>query len=244
MKAFNNICIIIPVYDNESTIMQVIDAAARYVNNIIVVNDGSTDGTEHLIMNNIHDVKIISYINNRGKGYALKQGFKYAEKNGFSHALTLDADGQHYADDIPKFLAANKSYPDNIIVGSRNLQNENMPAGNTFANKFSNFWFHLQTLHKLPDTQSGYRLYPLDKIKNIRLLCNRYDFEIEILVKSAWRGIGITPIPVNVYYAPENERISHFKTKDFVKISFLNSFLTIAAFVFGYWSMLIHKLIK
>ena len=154
---------------------------------------------------------------------------------GFTHAITIDADGQHFADDIPVFINQFNNHVDAIIVGTRNLTEENMPRGNTFANRFSNFWFRLQTGIDLQDTQSGYRLYPLGALRGLGLITSRYEAELELLVFSAWAGTPITSIPVKVYYPPADERVSHFRpVYDFVRISILNTVLCVLALVYGY----------
>lgn len=110
------------------------------------------------------------------------------------------------------------------------MNSENVPGGSSFGNKFSNFWFRVETGLKLPDTQSGYRLYPISRLKDIPLFTTRFEFEIEIIVKAAWRGIDVISLPVKIFYAKPGERISHFRpTKDFTRISFLNVYLVILA---------------
>lgn len=226
-----NYCVIIPTYNNERTLAKVIAEVSSYTSNIIVVNDGSTDSTPD-ILNSINHIIICSYPVNRGKGYALQTGFKKAVENGFDYAITIDSDGQHFASDIPLFLEKMMESPDSLIIGSRNLQQENMPGKNTFANKFSNFWFRLETGQKLSDTQSGFRMYPLRKIKNTRYFTKKYEFELEVLVRSAWKGIPVISIPIQVYYAPAEQRVSHFKPlRDFTRISILNTVLVCIAFL-------------
>jgi hypothetical protein len=130
-------------------------------------------------------------------------------------------------------------------VGSRLLRQQNMPNGNTFANKFSNFWFRLQTGINMPDTQSGFRLYPLNRISRISFITNRYEAELEFLVRSAWRGINVCDVPISVYYPPPEKRISHFRPyRDFFRISVLNTIFTIIAFVYAYPVKLLSKLSK
>lgn len=132
--------------------------------------------------------------------------------------------------------------PDALLMGSRGLKQDNMPQKNTFANKFSNFWFTVQTGRRLPDTQTGYRLYPLRKMGDMRLITTRYEGELELLVRSAWRNIEIRPIPIRVYYPPAEERVTHFRPlQDFTRISILNTFFCFAAILYGYPSMLIRK---
>jgi glycosyltransferase involved in cell wall biosynthesis len=231
----SEICVVIPTYNNEKTLPAVLDSVMQYVNAVVVVNDGSTDRTNEILYQYKEKVKIISYTTNRGKGFALKCGFDYACQRGYKYALTLDSDGQHYADDILKFIEAAEKYPNALIIGNRNFTHANMPKKSTFANKFSNFWFLVQTGMKLPDTQTGYRLYPLGKMKCLRPFTSRYEAELELLVRCAWRGIKLISIPVKVFYAPKGERVSHFRPGiDFFRISLLNSFFTIFAMVYGY----------
>jgi glycosyltransferase involved in cell wall biosynthesis len=187
------------------------------------------------------DATVLRQDPNRGKGIALRTGLRAARERGFRYAVTLDADGQHYPEDVPALLAAGG--PRTLVVGSRNLSADGMPSGNTFANKFSNFWFALQTLHRLPDTQTGFRLYPLESLPPLWLMTARYEAELTLLVFSAWRGLRLIPVPVRVAY-PE-DRVSHFRPlADFSRISLLNTGLCLLALVYGYPSMLLRKLFK
>lgn len=216
---------------------------SEYLHDIIVVNDGSDDGTEEVVDRLPDNVIKVSYAQNRGKGYALAQGFRKAMSMGFTHVITLDADGQHFAADIPKFIDAMTKHPKAIIVGCRNLTEDNMPRQSTFANKFSNFWFWLQTGVHLPDTQGGYRLYALSAIHGMRLLTARYEAELELLVFASWQGESLETIPVRVYYPPKEERVSHFRpVYDFARISVLNTVLCLATLVYGLPCRIIRKI--
>ena len=231
-----------PTYNNERTLAQVIDAVIEYMPTVIVVNDGSTDGTREILKGYEGKIEIVDYGKNRGKGFALSCGFDRAEELGFTHAITIDSDGQHYASDIPQFLKIAEANPEVLTVGGRNLAHDNMPGKSTFANKFSNFWFTVQTSRRLSDTQTGYRLYPLQKMKGLRPLSSRYEAELEILVRCAWRNITINSIPINVFYAPE--RVTHFRPcMDFIRISVLNAIFVLLAVIYGYPSMAIRKLV-
>ncbi|MDR0829564.1 MAG: glycosyltransferase family 2 protein [Prevotellaceae bacterium] len=246
------ICIIIPVYNSENLIADVIKSVLQYADNLIVVNDGSTDGTAEVLrvvgarlIAPLRKIEIISYAKNRGKGYALQQGFARALALGFTHAITMDADGQHLATDIATLVQASENQPNALIVGARKFDNPNMPQGNIFANNFSNFWFAVQTGQKLPDTQTGFRVYPLHKMGKMRLFTKRYETELELLVRCAWRNIKLVSQPINVYYPPANERLSHFRAgKDFFRISVLNSVLCFVAVVYGYPSMFLRRIFK
>lgn len=234
------VCVIIPTYNNAGTIDQVIRSVADYCDDIFVVCDGPTDGTEELVRQCATPVQVIAYQPNKGKGTALVTGFREALKRGFRYAITLDSDGQHYASDIPAFAEAIAQHPDALIIGSRGLKHDNMPQKSTFANKFSNFWFRVQTGIDLPDTQTGYRLYPLNNMPCLALLTYRYEAELELLVFSAWRGTDLVPIKVNVIY-PE-DRVTHFRPFwDFFRITVLNTILCLVAIVYGWPSRLLRK---
>jgi glycosyltransferase involved in cell wall biosynthesis len=221
------ICVIVPTYNNHKTVARVIESVLEYSNDVIVVNDGATDDTQG-ILNQFGDrIYRIDYSPNRGKGYALRMGFQKALDLGYHYAITIDSDGQHFANDIPKFIEVHRTHPDAVIMGARNLEAEGMPAKNGFANRFSNFWFRLQTGIYMPDTQTGFRLYPLNKIANINFFTTRFEFEIEVIVKLAWRDVPFVSVPIQVTYDLE-ERVSHFRPgPDFTRISFLNAWFTI-----------------
>lgn len=259
----NAVCVVIPTYNNGRTVADVVRAAMEYCEDIMVVNDGSTDDTakvlETLTIKKTeaetqavethgrsslqNGITVITHPVNIGKGKALTTGFHAAMEKGFRYAITMDADGQHYASDLPAFAEVLTAHPDTLIVGSRQFDQPNMPQQNSFANRFSNFWFTVQTGKKIPDTQTGYRLYPIDKMGKMKLLSSRYEAELALLVRSAWRGIDILPIPINVYYPPKEERVSHFRPGwDFFRISVLNTFFTFAAILYGYPAMLYHNI--
>lgn len=225
------IIVIIPSYNNGKTLADVIENVRSYAPDILVVNDGSTDETAG-ILNREANLQVITHFVNQGKGVALKHGFCYAKTQGFRYAITLDSDGQHFASDIPSFIEAIEKEPDILAIGSRNLASDNMPGKNTFANKFSNFWFTLETGIKLQDTQSGYRLYPLQRMNVDKwYYTSKYEFELEALVFAAWGGIAVKNIPVHVYYPPQEERVSHFRPfRDFTRISILNTVLVLITF--------------
>ena len=228
-----SICVVLPTYNNEKTISEVVKEALCFCDDVIVVNDGSTDSTAE-ILHGIASITVVSYPQNKGKGYALKSGFKKALELGFAYAITMDTDGQHYPQDIALFLEANQKYPGALVVGSRQMEGVDRPAGSNFANKFSNFWFYVQTGKKMEDTQTGYRLYPLRKLRGLSLLTSRYEAELELMAFASWHGVELVSIPVSVYYPSRDERVSHFRPiKDFTRISVLNTVLCVLAIVYG-----------
>lgn len=240
-----NWSLIIPTFNNEKTIGKVVEDVSKYSSDIIVVNDGSTDSSTTILKELEGKVVVVSHSENKGKGAALLSGFAKAKELGFKYAITIDADSQHFADDIPKFLEKLKTSPNSIIVGSRNLMEENMPKQNTFANKFSNFWFRVQTGVNLSDTQSGYRLYPLSCLRGLNLITSRYEAELELLVFSSWSGVKIEQVPIKVYYPPKGERVSHFRpVYDFVRISILNTLLCFGAIFYAFPYRIIRFIFK
>ena len=241
--AAGNICIVIPTFNNAGTICDVAGRAVAQGYPVIVVNDGSTDRTATLLSQSGLPLTVLAHPRNRGKGIALRTALAYAQAQGFRYAITLDADGQHFPEDVPVLVEALTQHPGALIVGSRNLQAENMPGGNTFANRFSNFWFRVQTARSLPDTQTGFRAYPLDRLPSLRILTSRYEAELALLVFSAWKGVEMVPVAIRVCY-PE-DRVSSFRPfRDFFRISVLNTLLCVLAVVYGYPSMLLHKLFR
>jgi glycosyltransferase involved in cell wall biosynthesis len=226
------ICVVIPTYNNDKTLVSVINDVLEYTDQIIVVNDGSTDGTMDALAF-FTEIQVIHFEKNQGKGAALRMAFKQAFDKGFQYAISIDSDGQHYAKDLVHFLNKLPESRNSIIIGSRNMMQENVPGTSSFGNKFSNFWFQLETGIKVPDTQSGFRLYPLEALHKLWLFTWRYEFEIEVLVKAAWNQVNVLCIPIDVYYPPKEERITHFrKGPDFTRISFLNAYLVVLAFLF------------
>lgn len=234
----NEVCAVIPTYQNAKTLLKVVADVHRVVDTVFVVDDGSNDGTAALLdkaTGNERPEKVLTHPKNCGKGAALKTGLTYARQQGFRYAVTVDADGQHRADDIPALLKAVEEEPDALAIGSRGLQHENMPAKSTFANRFSNFWFALQTLQRLPDTQSGLRVYPLRSLHGLRWMSARYEAELTLLVFSAWAGVKLLPVPVSVYYPPRDQRVTHFRPgRDFTRISVLNTLLCFLMVVYGW----------
>jgi 1-acyl-sn-glycerol-3-phosphate acyltransferase len=226
--------VVIPTYNNVGTIRDVVERTCEQCQDVIVVDDGSTDGTTE-VLRQLPNITLVSYAHNQGKGEALKRGFQKALQLGFAYAITLDADGQHYPEDIALFLDANRQHPGCLIVGSRQqLQHVERSAGSSFANKFSNFWFWVQTGRRLEDTQTGYRLYPLKKLYGLSLLTSRYEAELELMVFASWHGVELVSIPIRVYYPAPSERVSHFRpAMDFTRISVLNTVLCFLAVVYG-----------
>ena len=225
-----NCCVLIPTYNNSGTLREVLECVLEQTANIIVVNDGATDGTSGILAS-YPQLVTIHLAKNKGKGNALQVGFKEAIRLGYEFAITIDSDGQHFPEDIPIFLDAleNGSTKNALYIGARNMNQADVPGKSSFGNKFSNFWFRFETGKWLTDTQCGYRLYPLKEISQLKLVTPKFEFEIEVIVKAAWNGTLVENVPVRISYNEEN-RVSHFRTvPDFARISVLNTWFVIVA---------------
>jgi glycosyltransferase involved in cell wall biosynthesis len=227
-----DICVIIPTYNNGSVLAGVIEKTLSQGFHVIVVNDGSTDGTAEILSSYGSRLTTVSYPVNRGKGFALQQGFAKAYEAGFSYAVTLDSDGQHNPENIALFVEKLNETGESVIIGNRNLVAGDIPVRNTFGKRFSNFWFWIETWKKCRDTQSGFRLYPLERMVKKHFHTRRFEFETESLVRLAWDNIPVKEIDIPVVYFPKGERVSHFRPGiDFFRISILNSILVILAYL-------------
>lgn len=226
-------CVIIPTYNNCRTLKQVIDGVSHYTEDIVIVNDGSTDNTAE-ILDSYSRFNKINLPKNKGKGNALRVGFQHAESLGYQYAITIDSDGQHFPDDIPVFVdSLEKEKNKNLLlIGARNMAQDGVPKKSSFGNKFSNFWYWVETGNRLKDTQSGFRLYPLTYLKELKFYTRKFEFEIEVIVRAAWNGTIVKNVPVKVKY-DESERVSHFRPfKDFTRISILNTLLVLITFLY------------
>ena len=222
MTQGNRICILVPTYNNERTLARVLGEVLEIWPDVIVVNDGSTDGTSG-ILDGFPEIRRIDYEGNQGKGYALRQGFAHALQLGYDYAITLDSDGQHDPADLRKMIAEVKTVgKDTLLMGSRNMDQSTVPRKSSFGNKFSNFWVWFNTGEQLSDTQTGFRAYPLRALADHRWYSKKFEFEVEVLVRLSWAGVDLREVPVSVDY-PE-DRVSHFRPmRDFGRISVLNT---------------------
>jgi len=210
-------CVIIPCFNHPTTVATVAQSAKMFCP-VIVVNDGST-----MPLPELPDCDLIRLQKNSGKGAALRAGFQRVVELGFTHAITMDADGQHFAEDLPKFFAAAQTQPNALIVGVRDFFAAGCPTHRRRSNAVSTFWFRVETGVRLPDTQCGFRCYPLALVKNLKVKSGRYAFELEFMVRAAWTGVPIVAVPVKCTYAPDQIRQSHFRpVRDLAHITLMN----------------------
>lgn len=220
------VLIVIPLYNHADTVRAVAEQVLRVHPQVLVVDDGSGDAGA-AVLDGL-DLQVLRHPENRGKGAALQTALAEAERLGFSHIITIDADGQHDPADLPRFLAAIQEEPDAIIVGKRDFDQASIPGSSRFGRKFSNFWLRVQTGKSLGDAQSGFRAYPVEIVRSLPLYEKHYSFEIEVLVRAAWAGIALRDLNIGVFYPPADERISHFRGfMDNFRLTVLNTKLTL-----------------
>ena len=200
---------VIPVYNNQGTLKQVAVDCRAFVEHVLVVDDGCTDVNVTELFSET-DIEVVRHLENRGKGEALLTALRVSAYREVDWMLVVDADGQHKADDIPKFLAFMQGTPKQIIVGVRDFTVENIPRSSRFGRAFSNFWVKRETGVSLSDSQSGFRAYPVNLLTRMNLSACYFDFEIEVLVKSLWHGLTIQEVHITTWYAPQGERITRF----------------------------------
>jgi uncharacterized protein (DUF2062 family) len=229
MSADPRICVVIPVYNHALTLGQVI-AGARAFLPVIAVNDGSTDDTASVLAKET-ETMVVTLTPNQGKAAALRAGFARARELGYTHAITIDADGQHPTAAIPAFVEACRRQPEAFIIGVRELKPAGAPLARRLTNALSTFWFKVETGVPLTDTQCGYRCYPLEATRLLPVKYGRYAYELEVMVLAAWAGIPLVPVPFEVDYAAPTSRMSHFNPlRDFTHISRLHSRLSMLTF--------------
>jgi glycosyltransferase involved in cell wall biosynthesis len=215
------VCALVPSLDNALTIGDVAAGIRALGLTVIVIDDGSTDGTGQAARD--AGAEVLRHETNRGKGAALQTGWEAAAARGFSHVITLDADGQHAPSDIPRFLERLQQTPDALLVGDRPMTGEHVPKSSRIGRAVSDFMLWAAASKEIgaerPDTQCGFRVYPLGHVRQLPLRGRRYEFEMEVLVRAAWVGVPVLSVPISVHYPPEDERVSHFhKWRDNARI--------------------------
>lgn len=215
--------VVIAHYNHAATLRQVAEKCCAFWPHVLVVDDGSDASPENCLQG--LRVNFLRQTPNQGKGSAILAGAAWAKEQGFTHIITVDADGQHDPGEIPLFIQAATQHPQALIVGVRKFD-QTVPFGSRFGRKFGNFWVRVQTGKEVHDIQSGYRCYPVDVLQVLTLRSKRYSFEVEVVVRALWAGFSVEEIPVYVSYP--KERISHFhQWKDNWRLTVLNTYLTV-----------------
>jgi len=212
--------LVIPAYNESATIREVVQGALEYFGTVIVVDDGSSDGMVEKLSN--MPVTLLQHPENMGKAASLWSGMQAALNLGAKGVVTMDADGQHDAADIPRLLMAAQAHPNRLVIGSRLWNREVIPTARYRANRFANFWIAWASGQTIEDSQSGFRVYPAQLIRLCRFKPSRnrsFVFESEIIIEAARLGFLCAFVPVHTAY-PENARPSYFRpVKDIVRIT-------------------------
>jgi glycosyltransferase involved in cell wall biosynthesis len=212
-----DVAAIIPAFEAGKTIGAVVADVRGYCARIVVVDDGSADDTAARAAS--AGAEVLRHAVNSGKGAAIITGMKMLGRDGMARVLTLDADGQHLGSEIPALLAASDGVPHAIVVGVRKKAGHPIAFINRVGNWFADRVLRLVAGRPLPDTQSGFRIYPVAATLALDVQSTRYDFETEVLLRAARRGMNLIGVPVAVYYPPVAERVSHYRpTKDTLRI--------------------------
>jgi predicted LPLAT superfamily acyltransferase len=213
-------CVIVPVFNNASTVGDVVRAAHQHSSTVLVCDDGSTDGSG--IEAESAGAVVLRHSKNEGKGVALRTLLAEAQRRSFRHAISMDADGQHLAIDLPALASVLVNEPGSLVLGARDLVAAGAPPSSEFGRRCSNWWIWFETGLRVPDTQSGFRGYPVQEVSKLGAGHRRYEFETDVLLRAAWAGIPIRSLPITVVYPAR--RTSHFRlVLDNVRIVALNT---------------------
>ena len=204
-----DVAAVIPAYRAAATVGDVVRGARAHCARVVVVDDGSDDDTGRRAR--AAGAEVHRHPANAGKGAAIVTGLRALEAAGVGRAVTLDADGQHLASQIPALLAASDAVPGAIVVGARRKQGQTIARLNRFGNWMADRLLRAIAGRTLPDTQSGFRVYPVAATLALGARGAHYDFETEVLLRAARCGMPLLGVPVEVYYPPVAERVSHFR---------------------------------
>jgi glycosyltransferase involved in cell wall biosynthesis len=203
------LAVLIPAYNCAATIAEVVAGARRHLETVLVVDDGSSDATAERAA--AAGAEVVRQPGNTGKGAALRAGMERLASRGVARVLTMDGDGQHLADQIPLLLAASQHEPHALIIGVRQVDPRLVTPIRQFGNRFANRWVEIACGLALPDTQSGFRVYPMLETLSLGAAAGHFAYETEVLIRAARGGIAVRSVPVRAYYPPPAERTSHFR---------------------------------
>lgn len=215
----DDLVVVIPAYNEQRTIRDLAERALRQVRQVIVVDDGSTDGTVEALQG--LDITLVRHNRNQGKAASLWAGLHAAARPGVIGIVTIDGDGQHLPEDIPRLAAHFRRHPRHITIGSRLHDKANIPRARYNANRCAGFWISWASGYYISDSQSGFRIYPADLLRRVRVghkPSSGFVLESEILIEAARKGIYSSAVPISAIYSPQ-ARKSHFRpVLDIVRI--------------------------
>lgn len=227
-------CAIVPTFDNPATIREVVERLREHLQDVLVIDDGSGPaGRESVaVLAELGLARVSHRARNGGKGAAVKTGLRLAQELGYTHALQVDADGQHALEDVPRFLAAAEAHPDALILGTP-IFDASAPAGRRFGRRFTQMWTNLETFGRVVhDPMCGFRVYPVDAaLRASDAAGDAMDFDPEIAVRLVWLGLPVANLPTRVrYFTREEGGVSHFRmVRDNALISWMHTRLFLGA---------------
>lgn len=225
MVAADDIAVVVPVYNHPHRLREMVLGCLAVHPHVLVVDDGSDEPVAALLED--LPIRVIRHETNLGKGRAIRTAADAAHRLGLTHLITIDADGQHDPAEIPLFVQAVKDHPQRIVIGVRDMSGPDVPRANRFGRAFGNFWVAVQTGRRVGDIQSGYRAYPIWVLRGVKTRMGGYAYEVEVVVRALWGGVGVHRLPIGVHYPKASERISHFDTtRDNMRLALLNTHLT------------------
>jgi uncharacterized protein (DUF2062 family) len=205
--------VVAPTFNNGRMLRAIVMRMTATGMKLIVVNDGSTDETSRILDELIRteSIEVIHHNRNRGKGAALQTGFARAHELGYTHAISVDTDGQLDPGEIPALIEASQRAPLALVLGSRDEMAPDYPSRSRLGRRASNLLVRMECGLRVSDSQCGFRVYPLELIRFVRCRSGRYGFETEILTRAGWAGAEVREVPVSCTYGAPSERISHFQ---------------------------------
>jgi glycosyltransferase involved in cell wall biosynthesis len=209
-------CVLIPAYNEASHIAKVVESARQHVETIVVIDDGSEDGTEELAR--AAGATCLGTKANSGKAAALRIGIAFARENNFTHVITMDGDGQHLSEDLPAMLRVAQETGADLVIGARPFERAIMPRARWYSNTIGSRWASALVGCEIKDSQSGFRLFRLDKLSKIKLRSRRYELEMEVLIKMARSGCKIAHAPIHMVYDNGHARSKMKPIRDTVRI--------------------------
>ncbi len=204
--------VLVPAHNERQTIREVVEGALRHVGRVIVVDDGSTDGTADALAG--LDVTIIRHEENRGKGIRLAEGLAHAVAAGADGVITLDADGQHDPEDIPAFIDAARAAPGALVVGDRFADRDSIPSKRYASICFGDWWIGIAAGQPIRDAQCGMRLYPARLVREVNVPPDErehFTYETSVLIRAARAGLRIVRVPIAARYEGFQQRPSHYR---------------------------------
>ncbi len=212
------VCALIPAFNEAASITAVVNATQKYVEKVVVIDDGSQDGTAKLASD--AGAQCLRNGANQGKGSAIRKGIAYISEDEYTHTLFMDADGQHRPEDIPNLIrVANETRAD-MVIGTRRFQRERMPTSRYFSNTIGSIVASWLVGQEIKDSQCGFRLVRLDKLLELDLKAKKYELEMEVLIKISLAGGKLAFAPVSVVYDDGKALSKMQPVRDTVRICF------------------------